>query len=332
MNQALPDEPARSNPIRQPSKLRRLLSSPVMQTAYFILLLAITAFSLFRGWGRLPALLDRTDWRLVWLAGAVLVVATLFYVYVQYAIYRGMGVRLTFRQVFCIVCPASLGKYVPGKVLWASNYYLLSRQAGVDVREIGGSFVISTALWIVTAVLCSLPSLSLLSPGLRYALVLLPVILLSSIHPRILGLVFDLLAWALKKVGRTAAADQIGQALSLPYSFYLKTLVLYLVAWLMVGAQVFLLVAALQGVGLADLFVSLAAGAIGTVIGFVALFAPGGLGVREGLGAVILAQITTAESALFVFALLRLMTVAVDLGFGGLGLLLNRKTIVNRKS
>lgn len=312
--------------------LRQLLSSSAVQTAYFILLLAITVYSLIRGWGHLPVLFGRTDWRLVWLAGAILFAATLFYVYVQYTIYQGMGVRLTFRQVFCIVCLASLGKYVPGKVLWASNYYLLSRQAGVDVREIGGSFVISTAIWIVTAMLCSLPSLSLLSPALRYTMLLLSVILLISIHPRILGLVFDLLAWALRKAGRPAAANQIGRAISLPYRFYLKTLVLYLVAWSMVGVQVFFLVAALQKVGPTDFFVSLAAGAIGTVVGFVALFAPGGLGVREGLGAVILAQIMTAESALFVFVLLRLMTVVVDLGFGGLGLLLNRKAIANRQS
>ena len=65
--------------------------------------------------------------------------------------------------------------------------------------------------------------------------------------------------------------------------------------------------------------------AIGTVAGFLALFAPGGLGIREGLGAVLLSPVTTAEVALFALLLLRLMTVAVDLGFGGLGLLLGRK-------
>ena len=118
----------------------------------------------------------------------------------------------------------------------------------------------------------------------------------------------------------------MSEAMSLPYRFYLRTLVLYLIAWAMVGTQVFLLVAALQPVGPADFWVSLAAGAVGTVAGFLVLFAPGGLGVREGVGAVILAQITTPDSALFVFVLLRLMTVAVDLAFGGVGLLLRRQT------
>jgi uncharacterized membrane protein YbhN (UPF0104 family) len=310
---------------RQPSGLRRLLSRSAIQTIYFVLLLALAAYYFVRWRGSLPALLDRLNWGLVAVSGLALVVATLFYVFVQYSVYRGMGVRLTFRQTFSIVCPSQLGKYVPGKVLLPGNYYLLSRKAGVDVREIGGSFLISTALWIVTAVLCSLSSVSLLSPTLRFGTLLLPVLLLVAIHPRVLSWVFGLLGRALRKVGKSATADRLGESLSLPYSFYLKILAMYLVAWLLVGVQVFCLIAALQPVGAEAFPISLAAGSIGTVIGFVALFAPGGLGIREGLGAVILAQITTPESALFVLVLLRLMTVIADLSFGGLGLWLGRQ-------
>jgi uncharacterized membrane protein YbhN (UPF0104 family) len=308
-----------------PSAPRRRLNRTAIQTVYFALLLALAGYYFVRWRGNLPALLDRLNWGLVAVSGVTLVAATLFYVYVQYCIYRGMGVRLTFRQTVSIVCPSQLGKYIPGKVLLPGNYYLLSRKAGVDVREIGGSFLISTALWIVTAVLCSLSSVSLLSPTLRYGTLLLPVLLLIAIHPRVLGLLFALLAWALRKVGRSAAAERLGESMALPYSFYLKILALYLVAWLLVGIEVFCLVAALQPVDAGAFPISLASGSIGTVVGFVALFAPGGLGVREGLGAVILAQITPTESALFVLVLLRLMTVVADLGFGGLGLWLGRK-------
>lgn len=313
-------------PTRQQSGLRRLLSRPAVQTAYFVLLLALTAYYLFRGQSNLPALFDRLDWGIVWLAGLMLVASTLFYIFIQYTIYRGMGVRLTFRQVFSIVAPAQLGKYVPGKVLLPGSYYLLSRQAGVDVREIGSSFLISTALWIVSAVLCSLSAFWALSPDLRLGALLLLLLMLVSIHPRVLSLMFRILAWALRKLGRGVTADRLGEALSLPYHFYLRTLSLYLVAWALVGVVVFMLIAALQPVEMTAFPNSLAAVAIGTVGGFVALFAPGGLGIREGLGAVILAPVTTAELALFVLVLLRLMTVAVDLGFGGLGLLLGRKT------
>jgi len=98
---------------------------------------------------------------------------------------------------------------VPGKVLWASNYYLLSRQAGVDVREIGGSFLISTALWILTVLICSLSSIWVVYPALRYGPLVLPVLLLVSIHPPMLSLFFALGGWILRKVGRTAEADQM---------------------------------------------------------------------------------------------------------------------------
>jgi uncharacterized membrane protein YbhN (UPF0104 family) len=312
-------------PTRHRSGLRRLLSRPVVQTAYFVLLLALTAYYLVRGGSNLPALFDRLNWSLVGLAGLILLASTLLYIFIQYTIYRGMGVRLTFRQVFSIVCPAQLGKYVPGKVLLPGSYYLLSRQAGVDVREIGGSFLISMALWLVAAVVCSLYAFSALSPVLRLGAVLLVVLLLVSVHPRVLSLMFRVSARVLQRLGRTVSAERLDQALSLPYHFYLKTLLLYLIAWFLVGLEVFVLIAALQPVAITALPASLAAAAIGTVVGFLALFAPGGLGVREGLGALILAPVTSAEVAFFVLVLLRVMTVAVDLSFGGLGLLLGRK-------
>lgn len=310
---------------RHQSGLRRLLSRPAVQTGYFALLLAATAYYLVRGGSNLPALFVRLDWSLVWLAGLTLLVSTFLYIFIQYTIYRGMGVRLTFWQVFSIVCPAQLGKYVPGKVLLPGSYYLLSRQAGVDVREIGGSFVISMALWLVAAVLCSLYAFSALSPVLRLGVLLLVVLLLVSVHPRVLSLMFRMLTRVLQRLGHGVNDDRLSQALSLPYHFYLKILCLYLVAWILVGLEVFFLLTAVQPVAVTAFPASLAAAAIGTVVGFLALFAPGGLGVREGLGALILAPVTTAEVALFVLVLLRLMTVAVDLGFGGLGLLLGRK-------
>lgn len=328
-----------TSPAKPRSGLRQWLGGlnrPLVQTVYFVALLGLAAYALLREQSDLPALFGRLDWSLVALAGGALVAATLFYVFVQHTIYRGVGVRLTFLQVFSIVCPSQLGKYVPGKVLMAGNYYLLSRRVGVEAREIGSSFLVSTALWIVSAVLCSLPGFASLSPGWRLAAILLAVVLLASTHPRALGLIFRALAWALRKAKRGSTAERLGEPFPLPYAFYLRTLGLYLVAWVLVGLQVYWLVAAVAPVGpvkpvglsaMSVLPVCLAAGAIGTVAGFVALFAPGGLGVREGLGAVILARVVPAEPALLAFVLLRLMTVVVDLAFGGLGLLIGHRIL-----
>jgi hypothetical protein len=57
----------------------------------------------------------------------------------------------------------------------------------------------------------------------------------------------------------------------------------------------------------------LASVALGTVAGFLALFAPVGLGIREGLGAAILAPVVGADVALLGLLLLRGITVVVDL-------------------
>ncbi|HFD38242.1 MAG TPA: hypothetical protein ENJ31_00105, partial [Anaerolineae bacterium] len=167
--------------------------------------------------------------------------------------------------------------------------------------------VISQALWMLTASLCSLPVLTLLDPTLRYLVLLLPLSLLLLLHPRFLQ---GLLRLGQKVAGR-------GEPLPLPSglepSFYLRMAALYLLNWSLAGLGVWFCLRAFGPIG-GDAFpLALAAIALGTVAGFIALFAPVGLGVREGLGAVILAPVLGPEAALLALLLLRGITVAVDL-------------------
>jgi uncharacterized membrane protein YbhN (UPF0104 family) len=56
----------------------------------------------------------------------------------------------------------------------------------------------------------------------------------------------------------------------------------------------------------------------GFLAGFIALFAPGGVGVREGVGAAILATIMTLEEALLLMLMFRLWVVVMELLAGAL--------------
>jgi hypothetical protein len=290
-------------------KIKRIAGHPVVKALYFLFLLAAASFYLYRWGDRLPEMMARAQPG--WMAAALGAtgVACLVYSFIQYSIYRRLGASVSYWATFRIVTIAQLGKYLPGKVMFAGNYYLLSREAGIGNVEVGTSFVISQALWMLTASLCGLPVLALLNPALRYMVVALPFALALLIHPRFLA--------ALLRLGQRAAGKAQDVSLPMPEglagTFYLWIASLYLINWALAGAGAWFGLRAFGSLGL-DLFpLALASVALGTVAGFVALFAPVGLGIREGLGAIILAPTVGVEIAFLGLVLLRGITVIVDL-------------------
>jgi uncharacterized membrane protein YbhN (UPF0104 family) len=317
-------------------RLREIVAHPAVKVGYFLLLLAATVFYLVRWGDRLPDLLSQV--KPVWVGAAFVLscLSSLLYSYIQYVIYRQLGARPTYWTVFRIVSISQLGKYLPGKVLFAGNFYLLSREAGIDNLRIGASFAISMAVWILTASLCGLPVLSLLQPTLRYSVLILPVLLALLLHPRFLG-------WLLKSVQRTVgrvrgspgawaqADDSPGfteaDLAELAVSFYFRAAFLYLATWALAGLGAYFCLAAFAPIQPEIYPLALASIALGTVAGFVALFAPVGLGVREGIGALILSPAVGADVALLSLVLLRGVTVAVDMLLALGAMLASRKIV-----
>jgi hypothetical protein len=290
-------------------RLRRIVGHPAVKIAYFALLVAAAVFYLVRWGDRLPELLAKmqSGWVLAALGATVL--AALVYSFIQYTIYHRLGAPLSYWITFRIITIAQLGKYLPGKVMFAGNYYLLSRAAGVSNVQVGTSFVISQALWMLTASLCGLPVLSLLNPVWRYTVLLFPLALALLVHPRILG--------GLLRLVQRLPGQARGEPLLLPQgvtaTFYPWVAFLYLLNWGLAGLAGWFSLRALGPLEPGAFPLVLASIALGTVAGFLALFAPVGLGIREGLGAAILAPVVGADVALLGLFLLRGITVVVDL-------------------
>jgi hypothetical protein len=317
------------------NRVQRILGHPLVKAGYFALLLAATGFYLVRWGDQLPELLGQMRLAPVGAAFALTLLSSLVYSYIQLTIYRQVGARLTYGTTFRIVTISQLGKYLPGKILFAGNFYLLSREAGISNLPIGAAFVISMILWILTASLCGLPVLSLLQPALRYSILILPLLLALLIHPRFLGWLLKMaqgISGRLRSSSGAVPADLTAQAdllAKLDTTFYLRGAFLYLATWALAGLAAYLCVAAFVDVDLDVYPLALASIALGTVAGFMALFAPVGLGVREGIGALVLAPAVGAEVALLAMVLLRGITVVVDLLLALLAMVTSRRAPSN---
>lgn len=219
-----------------------------------------------------------------------------------------------------IVFTANLGRYLPGKLWQIAGLAVLARREGVSATVattagvLGQAFSLAAVGTLAAPVLLG-PESDVQRAGVAVLLVLMAFAVLASIPPllhRALALVFRVARAPSEKVPRVRAF------------FAVRWFVLYLLNWAAYGLAFLLFV---RGLGLAagalDL-VSAFAGAY--LLGYVAVFAPAGIGVREGF-LVALLQPSLGTAAVGVAILARVwMTLAELIPAGGFALWELRRT------
>ncbi|MGD8719981.1 MAG: lysylphosphatidylglycerol synthase domain-containing protein [Candidatus Zixiibacteriota bacterium] len=252
-------------------------------------------------------------------AAFVALFASYFTLYaISLAVLRRVGYRLTFRSGLRPFFVSLLGRYVPGRFVVIVGKVFLYEKRGVPrvyatlaaayenvFAAIGG---ISVALATAATVLGGDLSWTSLLPVAAGA-----ALLFAFIHPSILR---RLLGWGLKRV-RLGALDEskiIGSKdaarFALSYAGYCLT------------PGVFFAFFAAAFVPL-DATAALAAGAAyvaASVLGYAAVFAPSGLGVREGVLVLLLQSYMSPGEAAFLAVASRLAAVAAEVvlaGFAG---------------
>lgn len=296
-----------------------ILKSPLVKYLYFLALFGIAVYYLL-GWGEeFSRSLSQARLELVFLAWLLSLMSGLLYSYISHLIYQGLGVGLPFFRIFRIMALSQLGKYVPGKVVFAGNYFLLSRAEGVGLGDMGVSLLISVSLMILTGILSGFPALFLLSPALRWVAILFPLVLLVFIHPKVFSFFLSTLGrWAAPLLG----AQGVPEREPLRGKMYVLPFLIYLLAWLLTGLQLYLIASAWGPFDWRQLPIFIAAGSLAITLGFLVLFAPVGLGVREGVGVIILGGIMDGARAAMIMVVFRVVAILVDLTLGAASLVL----------
>lgn len=200
---------------------------------------------------------------------------------------------------------ANLGRYLPGKVWQLAGLAALAKGRGVPAATATGSAVLGHALALVAASTLGMGAL-LTAPdpyrrwGIVGATVVGIVIVLVSIPS-----VFSRLAGAWFRVTRTEKPRGFGSLHGL------RWLCLYLLNWLMYVCAFWVLARAL---GLGGDFVPVASAfAAAYVLGYLMVFAPAGLGPREGFLILFLTPHLGATSSGVIAVVARLWMTLVEL-------------------
>lgn len=302
----------------------RLLRAVRLLVAGLILLILVLTFR--RNWGDLAHQPIQWTFRPFPALGSVLLVWLMYGMLIEAwrRMLAGWGQQLEYREAARIWVISSLGKYVPGKVWALTGMALMAKDAGVAAWAATASALILQALAVgsgaAVAALFGAGAIQAERPGLLLwllaggAAALLAVAMLAwpPVTRRVLALV----------------GTEAGQAASPGIEPLVLGLLANLIAWLGYGTSLWLLALATLPDPTLGPQAAIAGFAASYVAGLVALFAPGGLVVREGLLIVLLQGSVGLGAATALAIASRLLLTITELGAAVPFLLLRRRNSI----
>jgi uncharacterized membrane protein YbhN (UPF0104 family) len=217
---------------------------------------------------------------------------------------------------------SQLGKYLPGKIwlLLGRFYYYESR--GKSKKSISVALYFETVTVIIAGGLIFLAALifhreirlfySWRHPGWLILLFLLGFIFL---HPRVLQ---KILNWTLVQFKREPVS------LSISYLDVLWILFVCIISWVIGGVGFYLFVDSVYPVAPQYILFLTGALAISSTLGLIAIFAPSGLGVREGALVYLLLFMMPSPVAVIIAVLTRIWMTLIEIGLIGMVYLLGQ--------
>ena len=288
--------------------------------AIFIVVALIFVIAYFKGdQDKIARILD-ADLRVLGLA----VIAQIAYFFAtivtwQKALLYSTGRTVALRESLSQILLVNFGKYIPGKVWGIAARGRRLSESGYAIEEIARASYLEQILLLLTGF-----ALALLAGALAFGNPLywigFAVAMAGIILFRHGDKVVAMLAQLIPKAGNLLRLFEVristGNVMTLSFG--------YVLVWLFLSCAFMLVCTSVIDVELtptttAIFVLSMTAGFLA---GFLALFAPGGVGVREGVGAAFLTSVVSLEEAVLLMLLFRVWVVVAELVAGAVVLAL----------
>lgn len=219
--------------------------------------------------------------------------------------------RLPAGQLERVFLYSWLGRYLPGKVGYLLGRFYLGRLLGGSSTALLVSMAYEGLLLLAAgaafATVTLVPALAVESETVwpYLALPALAVAGVAAMHPRVLG-------WGLGFSMRLLGREYAQEGWLLRPEELLKLGAIYLAAILLNGVGFYLLIISLTDYSVGHMPLAMGAFALAGALGMVSVFAPAGIGVREGIVAAILQTTMPVELAILISLVARLWATAID--------------------
>lgn len=203
---------------------------------------------------------------------------------------------------------SQLGKYLPGSVWQYAGRVTLGRRRGIPVQISLASIGVEVVASLAAAAIVSALALPLAYGFAAWTAGVLLCGVVYAFRGGIMATAERLAAPALARVDRSTVAASLR---AVPVAVGL-----YLVTWVLYGTAFWLTAHALFAVPASDLLHYIGVFAVAWVAGYVVVFAPGGIGVREAVLVGLLSSRLGEAHAIALAGASRLVLSAIDLGCG----------------
>jgi uncharacterized membrane protein YbhN (UPF0104 family) len=226
---------------------------------------------------------------------------------------------MQFSQSFWMIATTQIGKYLPGKVWYIVGRVYIGKRAQFDGKKLTLSMVLETCLVYITGgIVFSLTTLISGNYSITWLVisVVFTIAAIVIIHPKILGGISNFALRILKK-------PMI--RLTLTYRQISKISLYFFGIWITQIIGFYFLIKAIYPIPLHSIFNLASAYALAWISGSVAVFAPGGLGVREGMMTLLLSSVLPVPLAIAISFVARVWITIFEAVIFFIGFLIQRK-------
>jgi len=293
---------------------KRLLDAVRIVVAVLVLLAVVIA--VWRNWSEVSAHLREVPATTLVGAFALALLAPIFSLLGWRVLLKDLGTRLPLPASASVFFVGQLGKYLPGSVWSVVAQADLGSRLGVPRRRMGIVGLLSILLSVLTGAIVGVPALPLLlarSGEVRSVWWFAPAaVLLLLLWPRLLNRGIALTLRLLRR-------EPLEHSLTAPA--IALTSLWFVLAWLSAGLSLLVLAQAMSaGSPVSSLVVTSICGfALASAIGMFSIIVPAGVGVRDGLLAVLLGALMPLPAAFAIVVISRFFTVIADVVVAAVG-------------
>ena len=240
--------------------------------------------------------------------------------------------HVSFRDAWTIFHLANITRYLPGRVWGFIRLLSLSKQFGLSKTAVGSSIMLQVAIetffgGIFAMSLLFSHQMRGIVQGVLEKLTENVIISILVIIGLIVGSLFSFTVLSSKVRQFTIILRDTAEVL-FQKSFWgqwMKIFSSHILLWLCQGLAFFLFVQSFVPVKWSDIGVISACYAFALIVGFLSLLTPGGLGIREGLLGILLANYMSAMHATRIALLCRVLMLSAEIILAGIAFLYNRR-------